>query len=404
MSSHNNNATRRPLPPHHHHTNFPPQTYADLTTSDMQLLAFLFSHPPPPSSSSSSAQAVAAYESHIRTLITTTLPPHLLAKIPLLNTGYCNLHRKLNGLVVESLVEVILVGVGRRRRNDDEGKKDKKDKCPGCILARLVLSSSSSSGYDSNNKQQQQEDWAKWGGRVIFSISKKKWKGSKRIRWMEEWFAAAVGSGCKEEEGYQHGSRGRRRSDESLARIVKPMWDVALELYRQGQQDSSSSSRKVGGERDYIDRYIEAAGDVDRARGEREACVATPPQSAAAAAADMYTDCIARDAGPSCWDESVVETPDARVLQTPRHTPPQASSIYSRMEDGEPFRQAEMPSCAPHEGLRLSRQSQHATRRVLTPSSIYSREQDFDCYEEEAEDDWDYRGTAESQIIESYRR
>lgn len=401
MSSHNNNnnATRRPRPSHHHHTNFPPQSYADLTTSDMQLLAFLFSHPPTPSSSSSSAQAVAAYESHIRTLITTTLPPHLLAKIPLLNTGFCHLHRKLNGLVVESLVEVMFVGVGRR--HDDEGKKDKKDKkdkCPGCVLARLVLSSS---GYDSNNKQQ--EDWAKWGGRVIFSISKKKWKGSKRIRWMEEWFAAAVVSGCKEEEGYHHGRRGRR-SDESLAKIVKPMWDVALELYRQGQQDHSSSSRRIGGERDYIDRYIEAAGDVDRARGEREACVATPPQSAAtAAAADTYMDCIARDAGPSCWDESVVETPDARVLQTPRHTPPQASSIYSRMEDGEPFRQAEMPSCAPHEGLRLSRQSQHA-RRVLTPSSIYSREQDFDCYEEEDEDDWDYRGTAESQIIESYRR
>lgn len=392
----NNNATRRPRPPHHHHTNFPPQTYADLTTSDMQLLAFLFSHPPPPSSSSSSsssAQAVvAAYESHIRTLITTTLPPHLLAKIPLLNTGFCHLHRKLNGLVVESLVEVIFVGVGRR--HDDEGKKDKKDKCPGCILARLVLSSSSS-GYDNNNNKQ--EDWAKWGGRVIFSISKKKWKGSKRIRWMEEWFAAAVVSGCKED-----GSRSRR-TDESLAKIVKPMWDVALELYRQGQQGYPSSSRKIGGERDYIDRYIEAAGDVDRARGEREACVATPPQSAATAAADTYMDCIARDAGPSCWDESVVETPDARVLQTPRHTPPQASSIYSRMEDGEPFRQAEMPFCAPHKGLRLSRQSQHA-RRVLTPSSIYSREQDFDCYEEEDEDDWDYRGTAESQIIESYRR
>lgn len=221
---------------------------------------------------------------------------------------------------------------------------------------------------------------------------------------MEEWFAAVV-VGCEEEdeEEEDNGSRRRRRrSDESLARIVKPMWDVALELYRQGQQDYSPPSRKTGGERDYIDRYIEAASDVDRARGEREACVATP-QSAAAAAA-TYTDCIACDAGPSYWDESVVDTPDARVLQTPRHTPPQASSIYSRMEDGEPFRQAGLSPCAPHEGLCLSRLSHHA-RRVLTPSSIYSREQDFDCDEDDDDDDdWDYRGTAESQIIESYRR
>lgn len=231
---------------------------------------------------------------------------------------------------------------------------DTKDNnnCAACTLASIA---------------DDEENLATLGGLVISSISRKLWKVSKRVMWMEEWYRAVVDP-----------------DDKPLSEVVKPMWNTAIEMYRWQRHAEQERART------HVDQYMETAAETDH-----QWSYATP-QSAA------YTDSTAnsrRDALPSpspFSDEHGRATPPPQFLQTPQ-APRHASSVYSQMDNWEHYRQAEISPSVSYESRRQPRIPQQASRAPI-PSSVYSRGDEDDI------DEWNYPGTVASQIIESYGR
>lgn len=379
MSSHESSKSRRPR---HHLANF---AYSDLTAADMRLLAPIFRHAPPLQTS-----AQAAYETDVRNRIS-ALPAHLRCVYPKMNSTLCSMHKKLNALIIDSILHylrdvVSLESLRRRNYGDkeirtltdmvihwgkpskyfatkfdvsygrisadfiDDGKDEKK--CAACTLASIA---------------DDEETLATLGGLVISSISRKLWKVSKRIMWMEEWYRAVVDS-----------------DDKPLSEVVKSLWETAIEMYRLQRHAEQERART------HVDQYMETAAETDH-----QWSYATPRSA-------TYTDSTAHshhDALPSpspFSDEHGTTTPPPRFLQTPQ-APRHASSVYSPMDNWEHYRQSEISPSVSYESRRLPRIPQQASRAPI-PSSVYS------CGDEEDDDEWNYPGTVASQIIESYGR
>lgn len=307
-----------------------------------------------------------------------------------MNSTLCSTHKKLNALIIDSVLHylrdvVSLESLRRRDYGDKEiriltdmsvnwgtpsksfatkfdvsygrisadfvdGKDEKK--CAACTLASIA---------------DHEETLAHLGGLVISSISRKLWKVSKRIMWMEEWYRAVVDS-----------------DDKPLSEVVKPMWDMAVDMYRWKRHAKQERART------HVDQYMETAAETDHQRS-----YATP-QSAA------YTDITTHSHGdalpsPSPFsDEHGTATPPPQFLQTPQ-APRHASSVYSPMDNWEHFRQTEISPSVSYESRRQPRIPQQASR-APTPSSVYSRG------DEMVDDEWNYPGTVASQIIESCGR
>ncbi|CAK1361616.1 hypothetical protein CB0940_03025 [Cercospora beticola] len=424
----------------HHDQNFPPQRYCDLSHNDMLLLAPLFRPMPLPLDSSYATHASALQARilelppHLLRSKPETPASSFAARFSSSSDDHstcCELHKNLSPRPIESLVRHLkcavhldelkkydfenlqmqilgdmVVSWGSNSRNyegsgglsldvkygpisaefveddDDEqevgglrrmlslkgrksGKKDKERKicCAACKLSNI-----SGDLYGLQIL----------GALVAGDVGRRNWRASKRMRWMEVWYASVKGENLAGE----------------MREVVKPMWEMAVEFarYRYDASGRDSDSGRGEDERDWIEEFQEEVVQNKR-RGRQEGReemgfqhqIPSPDAFVARPLPDPFVDGpqeTERRNGAETWR---IPSPPISPLHPrpahPRRRAPDAmstaSSFYSQhsaMNDWDGFRQSQeplRPMATPSRPSTATPSRPH--EGYPTPSSAYSR-------------------------------
>ncbi|GIZ46166.1 hypothetical protein CKM354_000930400 [Cercospora kikuchii] len=426
---HNDRSSSHRRGPHgrHHDQNFPPQRYCDLSHHDMLLLAPLFRPMPLPLDSSYAAHASAlqarilGLPAHLLRSKPETPSSSFASRFSSSSSNdhstFCELHKNLSPRPIESLVRCLKCAVhldelkkydfenlqmqilgdmvvtwGSNGRiegfgggmsldvkygpvsaefvedDDDEqevgglrrmlslkgrknGKKERKVCCAACRLSNVA--------GDLYGLQI-------LGAFVAGDVGRRNWKASKRLRWMEIWYASWKGENAEMRE------------------VVKPMWEMAVEFarYRYDASGRDSDSHRGEDGRDWIEEF---QGEVvqNKRRGRQEGRaemgfqhqVPSPDHFVDRPLPDPFVDGPLeneRENGAETWR---IPSPPISPLHPPAHPRRRApdamstaSSFYSQhsaMNDWDDFRQSQEP-------LRPMATPGRPHEHYPTPSSVYS--------------------------------
>ncbi|KAI5367551.1 hypothetical protein Slin15195_G026800 [Septoria linicola] len=352
------------MAPSHHYRNFPPISLRDLTWADMEALTPLFRPIPMPHE-----PAYATWQTNLRSRIV-DLPNHLRRK-PDDPTAFCANHKNLNPGPIESLLNFFrhvlqpeklkaydLSGCTFNLLFDMSvtwGERSSRAFAPlfdvsyGRISAKFVEDDNSTcAACKLSSISDDTDGLAVLGALAISSTESKDWKVSKRVQFIESFYAAIVNSSGVLEE------------------VTMPMWELALQLYRCRPQKPRHEPDEPN--RSHVDALAAAAvaAAAEGGRSQHPMLVDSPNPFA---------------------DDRAAPTPTQPHFQTP--TAPRAASPYSQMDNWNSYRHSLTSPGSP--SLGHANPYQHHSR-APTPSSIYSHGYGQTEY-----------GSDESQIIDSYR-